>query len=309
MTATSTKTTHLPDDAATARAVAALARDAAQADGVAPLSEQFLAGLEDARLGHTHTLLWVGEDLAGVAADDGDSAELFVAPDYRGHGGGKALLAELGDRPVWAHGNLPAAQHLVTAAGRAVERELLVMAVQGDLLSSAAAFSAVDAPGLQSLDYPAAAERFGAAAVDRAWLAVNNEAFSWHPEQGGWDAERLERGKDNSWFDPADVLFLWDTRGAEPTLAGFHWTKWHSPATTEEDESFGEVYVIGLAASYRGQGLSRPLLALGLQRMQDKGADKVILYVEADNAAAVRSYEKAGFEVAERHCVYGVKNG
>ncbi|MEX3551704.1 mycothiol synthase [Corynebacterium sp. LK2537] len=306
MTATTTKTTHLPDDAATARAVAALARQAAQADGVAPLSEQFLAGLDDARLGHTHTLLWVGEDLAGVAADDGDSAELFVAPDYRGNGEGKALLGELGDRPVWAHGNLPAAQHLAAAAGRTIERELLVMALEGDPLRSAAAFDAVDAPGLEAMDYPAAAQRFGAEAVDSAWLAVNNEAFSWHPEQGGWDAERLARGKDNSWYDPADVLFLWDTRGAEPRLAGFHWTKWHSPVTTEEDESFGEVYVIGLASSYQGQGLSRPLLALGLKRMQDKGADKVILYVEADNAAAVRSYDKAGFEVAERHCVYGV---
>ena len=46
------------------------------------------------------------------------------------------------------------------------------------------------------------------------------------------------------------------------------------------------------------------MLTAGLQRMVTKGADKVILYVEADNEPAVKAYEKLGFGTAEEHCVW-----
>ena len=61
---------------------------------------------------------------------------------------------------------------------------------------------------------------------------------------------------------------------------------------------------MGLSEAYRGRGLGGPLLTAGLQRMVAKGADKVILYVEADNEPAVKAYEKLGFGTAEEHCVW-----
>ena len=36
---------------------------------------------------------------------------------------------------------------------------------------------------------------------DEAWLVVNNRAFSWHPEQGGWDTEILAGRLQETWFD------------------------------------------------------------------------------------------------------------
>lgn len=96
------------------------------------------------------------------------------------------------------------------------------------------------------------------------------------------------------------MLFLWDTTG-ESVLAGFHWTKWHA----EETPGFGEVYVVGLASDYRGKKLGGPLLQIGLRRMVEKGAQRVILYVEADNEPALKAYERLGFKVDEEHVVWG----
>ena len=58
---------------------------------------------------------------------------------------------------------------------------------------------------------------------DAEVLRVNNAAFSWHPEQGGWtDADIAER-RDEPWFDPAGLFLAFDE--TDRRLLGFHWTK------------------------------------------------------------------------------------
>lgn len=267
---------------------------AAAADGIDAFSEQFVLGLGDARLGHRHLGARVDGELVGLAAGDGSSWEVVVAPAYRRRGIGTALLEAVGPGDVWAHGNLPGAQALARAQGREMTRRLLVMAIAGEALRQAARFEPRE--DVEALDLPGAVGRFGREKVEEAWLAANNEAFSWHPEQGGWDRARLTRAQEVEWFTEEDVLFLW--AGGE--LAGFHWTKWHSEVSPE----FGEVYVVGLASAFRGRGLGGPLLRLGLEHMVGKGADRVILYVEADNGPAVKVYEDLGFTVAEEHVVW-----
>ncbi|GAB3696436.1 mycothiol synthase [Corynebacterium nasicanis] len=288
----------LPADPERAAAVHDILAEAARVDGVDAFSEQFLLGLTDARRGHRHLLALEEEEVRGVAAGDGASWEMVVAPAYRRRGVGTALLQALGEGDVWAHGNLPAAQALAQSQGRRMTRRLLVMAITGEELQAAAQFH--PHPEVEALDLPAAIERYRRDVVEEAWLTANNEAFSWHPEQGGWDRERLSRAQETDWFAAEDVLFLWET--GQPHLAGFHWTKWH----TEERPEFGEVYVVGLASAFRGRGLGGPLLRLGLQHMVGKGAGKVILYVEADNAPAVRVYEDLGFAIAEEHVVWSL---
>lgn len=289
---------HLPDQPDLAARVRDLAADAARVDGIDPLSEQFLLGLVDARVAHRHLILTADDQLQGVAACDDSSCELVVAPAARRQGAGRALLEAVGDADVWAHGDLPAARALASAVDRHPTRRLLVMSVADRALTDAAVVE--PRPGFEALSLRESAARWGRDSVEQAWLDANNEAFFWHPEQGGWDLDRLRRAQEADWFDEDDVLFLWDTSAGEPALAGFHWTKWH----TEDTPAFGEVYVVGLASAYRGRGLGDPLLRLGLAHLAGKGARRVILYVEADNAPAVRVYEDLGFVVDEEHVVY-----
>lgn len=277
-------------------AARALLLDAAGTDGVDAFSEQFVLGLSDARLWHRHLIAREGDRLLGLAACDDSSCELVVAPAARRRGVASGLLAELRGRDVWAHGNLPAARALAEKQGRTMTRRLLVMAVEGEALQEAACFEPRE--DVVELNLVESVERYGRDVVEEAWLAANNEAFSWHPEQGGWDRGRLSRAQQAEWFAEEDVLFLWSVE--EPVLAGFHWTKWHA----EESPAFGEVYVVGLASDFRGRGLGDPLLRLGLAHLADKGAQRVILYVEADNEPAVRVYEKLGFHIAEEHVVW-----
>ena len=291
---------NLPDSPELASRLEELAEQAERVDGMAPLSEQFFNGLTDSRLQHRHLVAWVDKKPCGVAGLDGFTAELFIAPDFRGQGYGALLYDAAAETPnlqAWAHGNLPAAQALAHSRGLQVTRKLVVMGIGGEELAAVA--RPEDVP-LTALNYSESVAKWRQEFVEEQWLKANNEAFSWHPEQGGWDIDRLHRGMEADWFDPADVLFLWDTTG-ESVLAGFHWTKWHA----EETPGFGEVYVVGLASDYRGKKLGGPLLQIGLRRMVEKGAQRVILYVEADNEPALKAYERLGFKVDEEHVVWG----
>lgn len=258
-------------------------------DRVEALSEQFIRGLAEPGLGHTHHTAIIDGKLVALAATDGETSELAVHPAHRRQGIGKALISVLPTDAVWAHGNTEGAQALASTLHMKKTRELLVMAIEGDALTEASAYANPEGFSNSSLkNAPGTREE-----VETAWIKANNEAFIWHPEQGGWNVTRLHQAQKADWFLDTDVLFLWE--GEE--LAGFHWTKQHNP------ELF-EIYVVGLAKAFRGRGLGDPLVRLGMRHMLNRGARRVILYVEADNKPAVAAYEKLGFDVAERHVVY-----
>ena len=302
---TDTPTTHrvaegLPDPDAALRLLA----DAEAADGVEAFGEAFVRGLTDADAGHRHFHVPAADgsgELLGIAGVAPDAIELAVAPGARRRGVGAALLRAVDGAvgkllPVWAHGNVAGAAELAEGTGRRVVRELLQMTADGDALASLAD-GGIPPEGIRLEDLPAAWERMGEDSVDAAWLAVNNEAFSWHPEQGGWDEKQLRRARDVDWFDPSGVLFAVDE--ATDRLVGFHWTKWHGGGT-------GEVYVIGLADAARGRGVGGWLTAAGMEHLRGRGAERVILYVEGDNGPAVRTYEKLGFDVTRADVMYGM---
>ena len=300
------KNANVPSDPELAAAVEAAAQQAGKHDGIVPFSEQFLLGLRDKRLNHQHWIIESDGAVEAIAASDGASAELFVAPELRQQGRGTALLEAVSPTPVWAHGNFDGAQALAKKHSMEISRHLLVMAIEGDALKQAAQVPKTDT---LVANYEDSVAKFGKEHVEKQWLKANNEAFSWHPEQGGWDIERLHRGMEADWFDEKDVIFFWGTANestgeSQPEMAGFHWTKWHN----EVDPGFGEVYVVGLADAFRGQRLGGPLLNAGLARMVEKGAERVILYVEADNEPAVKAYERLGFGIAENHVVYETKS-
>jgi mycothiol synthase len=125
-----------------------------------------------------------------------------------------------------------------------------------------------------------------------AWLEVNNRAFHWHPEQGGWDRATLEQREAEPWFDSAGFLLHDDADGH---LDGFCWTKIHK----DTDPALGEIYVIAVdpARTDRTPGLGRRLVVAGLDYLSGQGLTVGMLYVDATNQPAVKLYVDLGFVV------------
>lgn len=292
--------------AAEISAVQTLVALATEIDGTAPLSEHVLLHLRHGGDGDAaHLLASVDEALVGFAHLDvtdpvaGGAGELVVDPARRRHGVGTALVTELIRRAaasgppaaprlrLWAHGEQPGAVALAGGLGFTRARELLQMR--------------------RSLAEPLPAPRLAAGVVVRPFrvgadeaefLRVNNAAFAWHPEQGGWDLEQVTLREAEPWFDPDGFLLAVD--GAD-RLLGFHWTKVHGGgAGGHAHEPIGEVYVVGVDPAARGLGLGTALTLAGLRHLRDgrvrgAGLQQVMLYVEADNAAALHVYEELGF--------------
>ncbi len=89
----------------------------------------------------------------------------------------------------------------------------------------------------------------------------------------------------------------WPSTTAAASCSGFHWTKVHN-------DGLGEVYVVGVDPAAQGRGLGATLTLVGLhhlaERLRRLRASEVMLYVEADNSAAVKTYRATGFRGLQR---------
>jgi len=131
-----------------------------------------------------------------------------------------------------------------------------------------------------------ATRAFAPADIDE-FVAVNNRAFRWHPEQGELTADGLQESMTEPWFE-ADGFRLLHIEGR---MAGFCWTKIHR----DTDPPLGEIYVIAIDPAFHGRGLGGPMTLAGLEWLADQGLHTGMLYVESDNDAANAVYAKLGF--------------
>ena len=312
--------------------VLALVEAARLADGVAPLSEHGMLHLRydsasqsgASQSGAGDFIVAVDGEIAGYAyldppsaqSDDGEvTGELVVHPERRRRGAGRALTGELAAAAdgrvlrLWAHGDLPAAAALARAAG--FDRFRALWQMRRSLAEPLD--QAVLPAGLTLRTFVPGQDEDG-------WLSLNGRAFAKHPEQGGWTRHDLELREREPWFDPAG-FFIAERDGQ---MAGFHWTKVHdsatggvrggrfprggrgdgSPRDKETQQSLGEVYVVGVDPAGQGSGLGRALTLAGLQHLRDLGVAQAMLYVDEDNAPAIRMYEALGFTRATVDAMY-----
>ena len=293
-----------------------LSMRATQADGVAPLSEPALLAVRDGATSaatDSHFLTYAGTRLAGYAhldhgvAGQPGTAELVVDPSYRREGVGTALIRALDNAAlkdtalkdpqtprgealrVWAHGDLDGARALAQRDGNSIVRELWQM--RRSLRP--------DAPALPGISLPQGfrTRHFVVGQDEEAWLRVNSRAFADHPEQGRMTRHDLDQRIAQEWFDAKGLLLIEDTRGRLPVLAASHWTK-VVPAEEQEIHPalpVGEVYVVGVDPAYQGLGLGRAVTVLGLAHLRARGLAEAMLYVDADNRAAVATYSRLDF--------------
>ncbi|MCQ8190996.1 mycothiol synthase [Streptomyces rugosispiralis] len=276
-----------------------LVAESARADGQQAVSEQGRLQLRGRREGVRHLVLREpsGELVGYAQLEDTDpveapAAELVVHPGHRGQGHGRALgvtlLRESGKRlRIWAHGGHASARHLAQVLGLTLFRELRQMRRP---LGSLAEL------GLPEPTFPegVSVRTFRPGADDAGWLAANAAAFAHHPEQGSLTQRDLDDRKGEPWFDP-EGFFLAE-RGGE--IVGFHWTKVHA------EERLGEVYVVGVRPDAQGGGLGKALTSIGLRHLAAQGLPTAMLYVDADNFAAVAVYERLGFVTHETDLMY-----
>ncbi|MFI1400135.1 mycothiol synthase [Streptomyces sp. NPDC020681] len=279
-----------------AKAVLDMLAVAARSDGMQAVSEQGRLQLRGGpREGVRHLLLTVEGELVGYAQlEDTDpieapAAELVVHPGHRGRGHGRALGSALlglsGKRlRMWAHGGKSAARHLAQVLGLTLFRELRQLRRP---------LSPLDIP---EPVFPAGVtvRTFVPGQDDDAWLAVNAAAFAHHPEQGAITQRDLDDRKAEPWFDPKG-FFLAERAGE---MIGFHWTKIHA------EEQLGEVYVVGIRPDAQGGGLGKALTAVGLRHLAAQGVPTAMLYVDADNPAALTVYDRLGFRTHEVDLMY-----
>jgi mycothiol synthase len=247
--------------------VARLIEHARDADGAPPFSDQSLI---DFRLGARELVAIEKEAVALVGESD---AEFVVDPDARGKGLGTELLEtllSLGATLFWAHGDAPAARALAASHGLSPVRELLHFVGEVSAASS----------GTEVHSEP---DVFVVGRDEDEWVPLNAAIFANHPEQGSVTRADLEQLETESWFRADNFLVL----RRDGRMIGYCWLK------VEVDR--GEFYVVGVAPEHHGEKLGGLLFDAGLDRLRELGIHSSHLYVEADNAAALRLYRSRGF--------------
>ena len=85
-------------------------------------------------------------------------------------------------------------------------------------------------------------------------------------------------------------------------MAGFCWTKRHSP-------ELGEIHVIGVHPAFQGRGLGRATVIEALWYLAEAGCLTGMLYVDTANETALDLYQSLGFERERVDRCFEIPNG
>lgn len=300
-----TQLSHL--DEKTQGEVLALISTATDHDGVPPVSEHVLLHLRhggdkaDTHLIATHENKVVGYAHLDLTDEvEGPSAELVIHPQHRKRGYGQVLLKALHDASgnnlrLWSHGDLPGAKNIAEHSGFKKVRTVIQMR------------RSLNDP-IPELTKDFSIRNFLPGIDNDEWVALNNKSFASHPDQGNWSARDLEIRTKEDWFDPQGFLIAEEKQ----KMIGFCWTKvhgGHSHKHSEHEEHhdhdpIGEIYIMGVDPDYAGKGIGKAVTIAGLRHLLYQGIFSAMLYVDADNTAAIKLYQSLGFTEWARDVLY-----
>jgi len=280
---------------------------ATQQDGTPPISEHIVLHLRHGGdKSDSHLLIESDNKVIGYAHIDatdlvaGPSVELVVHPEHRKSGYGKDLLKKAqevcGDQMrLWAHGDLSAAKKLAEDNG--FERIRTVIQMRKELAD------------VHTHQHDFDIRTFLPRIDNSEWLALNNQVFKDHPEQGNWSAKDLETRLNEAWFDPNGFFVAIE----DSKMIGFTWTKIHGGHSHKHDDDsaqhdhdpIGEIYIT--AVSKAGIGLGKVLTETALAYLKRNGLTSAMLYVDSDNQRALNLYKSLGFAESAQDVMYRVR--
>lgn len=125
-----------------------------------------------------------------------------------------------------------------------------------------------------------------------AFLELNGAAFAADPDQGAWDEIDLMKRRRAPWYRDDDFRVAdtcLDGARVPGALAGCCWTK------VDPVRQVGEIYVIAAHPACGRFGLGQALALDGMAHLHEQGLDRVELYVDSANYAALRLYRRLQF--------------
>jgi len=136
---------------------------------------------------------------------------------------------------------------------------------------------------------------------DAVFHATLQEAFG---EHFGFTPTPFEEWQRSTDVQPQTDRSLWYLARVGGDVAGVAQCSWHSSG----DRTFGWINELGVRAPWRRRGLGLALLRHAFVELGRRGATRVGLGVDAENATgAVRLYERAGMHVTRRYDTWALE--
>lgn len=276
-----------PSDAETLSSLILGAFDAGELQGSRRLDCEHWARLATSDPDNTLVAVHQGS-IAGLISPRWN--QLVVAPDHRRLGIGTALI-EAGEQLAGGRAEDPlaialphsnsTARRFLESIGYGYHHSLWRMRLTSE-------GSLPDAP----LASPFAARSYTEDDLE-PFVDLFNNAFADHPTPLSLTVAFARKAHQREGFDPEDIMLIVSPDAGR--LVGFC----RIVIERGEEGPEGEVVVLGVDPSMRGQGFGRWLLTWGVQRAKSKGAANVFLAVEGDNEKALSLYRSVGFELEE----------
>ncbi|MCJ7514885.1 MAG: GNAT family N-acetyltransferase [Dehalococcoidia bacterium] len=157
--------------------------------------------------------------------------------------------------------------------------------------------SCIDLDGADRLDLEHRYFKSG----DEALLSdIQNRCFAgawgYNPNTVADTAWQLEVRKNRS----DDVILALD----KGEVTGYCWTESECGSEPPTRQPEGHIYMLGVDGRYRGKGLGRQLLRMGLWHLKKQGCELIDITVDTQNVAAITLYQSLGFQLCRETVWY-----